>query len=62
MTLVKNYITSRVLLLLSTFSAGIEFVCALSGQTNTFTVILNVIEQIDICQHFKKSTISVLKE
>ena len=32
------------------------------GQTNAFTVILNVILQIDIYQHFKYDTSSVLKE
>ena len=32
------------------------------GHTNTFTVILNVIEQIDTYQHFKHGTISVLED
>ena len=42
-----------MLLLLNTFFGP--------GNTNAFTVILNVIEQIDTYQHFKYGTISVLK-
>ena len=32
------------------------------GQTNAFTVILNVIEHIDIYQHSRYGTISVFKD
>ena len=52
MTLVKNYTNSCVLLLLSTFFRS-EY---------SFTVILNVIEQTDIYQHFKYGTILVLED
>ena len=52
-TLVKIVLPLYVLLLLNTFFGP--------GYTKAFTVILNVIEQIDTYQHFKYGTISVLK-
>ena len=32
------------------------------GQTNAFTLILNVNEQVDIYQHFKYGTISLIND
>ena len=32
------------------------------GQTNVFTLILNVNEQVDIYQHFKYGTISLIND
>ena len=52
-TLIKIVLPLYMLLLLNTFFGP--------GHTNAFTVILNVIEQIDTYQHFKYGTISVLK-
>ena len=63
MTLDKNYTTSWVLLLLSTFfGQNTVLFVPCPGQTNAFTVILNVIEQTDIYQHFKYGTILVLED
>ena len=40
------------------YLVGTQFVCAMSGSKKRFNVILKVIEQIDIHQHFKYSTFS----
>ena len=44
------------------FQSGCSLFEPCPGQTNVFIVILNVIKQIDIYQHFKYGTISVLKD
>ena len=52
-----------MLLLLSTFfGQNTVLFVPCPGQTNAFTVILNVIEQTDIYQHFKYGTILVLEQ
>ena len=52
-----------MLLLLSTFfGQNTVLFVPCPGQTNAFTVILNVIEQTDIYQHFKYGTILVLED
>ena len=44
------------------FQSGCSLFELCPGQTDAFIVILNVIKQIDIYQHFKYGTISVLKD
>ena len=60
----KRYSMSlvKIILPLMCFRPEYSFFAPFPGPKNAFNVILNVIVQIDMYQHFKYGTISILKD
>ena len=62
MILVRIILPSVCCCLMFSFRSEYSLFVLYSGQTNAFTLILNANEPVDIYQHFKYGTISLIND